>query len=556
MIKKIRLRGFKKFAKQKFEIPGHLVVTGPNNSGKTTLLQAVGAWMEVAFRWSQNNPDLARESDGNYSAINITVDSFSSIPLADFDHLWTGKKTQEPVAVWLETERWNIGFEFLHEAQVLLAGRPAAETKEEELAAMRDDFLDLPGKSDPPWKPVYIPAVSGVGPKEHRLADQEAIQSYLAKANAGSILRNLLWQVQENEESWHDLNKAVGKFFPGYEMLPISPGEYLRAQYRCSSKEVAYDLSSAASGFLQVLLIYASIIGRSSAVYLLDEPDAHLHISLQNKLLEDLLERAEQGRFQIIAATHSECLVRGAPEDCLHLLDVSGNLKKVPGAKAVAVLKLDPVEIVEALRESRFLYLEGTTDIKFLRVWAKILDHPCLPILEQATLKTTAQREDKERLAVKHFTAIQEIVPEARGAELLDGDQHSGDRDRPEGLELEFWSRKEIESYLLHPASVSRYLRSSAFQGDAAKAQKYMEDQLPRRFLKEPHGESPFLEQLPIKDFFSALFQEAGLQQVTTGDLLRIAGEMKKEEIPKEVCDKLDWIAKHLGVQESGPEAA
>lgn len=553
MIKKIRVRGFKKFADQEFEIPSRLMVTGPNNSGKTSLLQAVGAWTETAFRWSRENPDLAREADGNYAATGITIESFLSVPVANFDHLWSSQKTDESLAVWLDTDRWSVGFEFLHQAQVFIAGRPTAATREEDLAALRDDFRDAPGKSGRPWRPVYIPAVSGVGPAEHRLADQEAIQSYLAKASAGNILRNLLWQVQENRH-WDDLSEVVDKFFPGYRLMPISSGEHILAQYRHPSEEVAYDLSSAASGFLQVLLIYAAILGRSSAVYLLDEPDAHLHISLQNLLLDDLLERAERDGFQVIAATHSERLIREAPEDCLYLLNARGNLKKIPGGKAVAALKLDPVEIAEAFRTRSLLYLEGNTDVKFLRIWAKTLGHPCLPFLERATPKATAEREDKEHLAVKHFVAMRELVPELRGVELLDGDKRDGDRKMPEGLALLFWCRKEIESYLLHPSSVVRYLRSKTSQESTAKAHRYMKENLPPKFFENPFEESPVLEQLEIKKFFSALFQEAGVPLPSHKDFLGMAEQMAVEEIPPEVCEKLNLIAEHLGLPEEKPE--
>lgn len=549
MIKQIRIRGFKKFADQEFEIPSRLVVTGPNNSGKTSLLQAVGAWAETAFRWSQENPDLVREADGNYATTGITIQSFISVPVANFDHLWSSKKTDESLTVWLDTERWSVGFEFLHEAQVYIAGRPAAATREEDLAAMRDDFLDSPGKSGRPWRPVYIPAVSGVGPEEHRFADPATIQSYLAKANAGNILRNLLWQVQENE-NWDALNEAVDKFFPGYKLMPLSSGEHILAQYQHPSEEAAYDLSSAASGFLQVLLIYAAILGRSSAVYLLDEPDAHLHISLQNLLLDDLLERAERDGFQVIAATHSERLIREAPEDCLYLLNARGNLRKVPGSKAVATLKLDPAEIAEAFRTRSLLYLEGGTDMKFLRIWAKTLEHPSLPFLERMTPQITAEEEDKEHLAVKHFAAMRELIPGLRGVELLDGDKRDGDRKMPEGLELLFWDRKEIESYLLHPESVLRYLRPMVSPEDVEKARKRMGAELPSELLETSRGGQLFLKGFPIKDFFSGLFQEAGLRQATGKDFLRLAEGMKKEEIPLEVRDKLDQIADCLRLAE------
>ena len=44
MIRKVVVSNFKKFEQQEFDIPDHLVIAGPNNSGKTSLLQAIAAW--------------------------------------------------------------------------------------------------------------------------------------------------------------------------------------------------------------------------------------------------------------------------------------------------------------------------------------------------------------------------------------------------------------------------------------------------------------------------------------------------------------------------------
>ena len=552
MIRKIRLRGFKKFANQKFEIPGHLVVVGANDSGKTSLLQAVAAWMEIAFRWSQSNPDMAREEDGNYSTTNITVDSFSAVPLADFDHLWTGKKTQEPIAVWLDTERWNIGFEFLHKELELVAVRPARDVKEKALDALADDLGDRLEKSKRIWRPVYIPPVSGLKVKESRFSEEATLQDYLAGTDAGKVLRNLLWRVQENGH-WGNLNQVVQEYF-GYELTRPSSAAHILIQYRRSSKEAAYDLSSAAGGFLQVLLIYAAILGLPSAVYLIDEPDAHLHISLQNKLFRDLLEWAQRDKFQVIVATHSERLIREAKMSDLRLLDAHGNLQEIPHKSRVLVsLALDQLEIVEALRERRILYLEGPTDIQILRAWADTLGHHCLPFLERTTPIETAQREKekkntKEHVAAAHFSIRRALVSDVRGVELRDGDSRGGGQKAPAGLELLFWKRKEIESYLLHPESVVRHLQSVTSKKNAEKARQYMEIKLPPELFGSPSGEQLFLKEFLIKDFFSALFQEAGLRQATSEDYLSMAKEMKAEEIHPEVREKLDRIADHLGL--------
>ena len=44
MIERVTIRRFKRFDEVTFDVPGHIVLAGPNNTGKTTMLQAVAAW--------------------------------------------------------------------------------------------------------------------------------------------------------------------------------------------------------------------------------------------------------------------------------------------------------------------------------------------------------------------------------------------------------------------------------------------------------------------------------------------------------------------------------
>jgi chromosome segregation ATPase len=65
MIRKVVLRRFKRFDDVTFDLPGNVVLAGPNNTGKTTLLQAIAAWSLGINRWKQLN-DFQRHR-GAYS---------------------------------------------------------------------------------------------------------------------------------------------------------------------------------------------------------------------------------------------------------------------------------------------------------------------------------------------------------------------------------------------------------------------------------------------------------------------------------------------------------
>lgn len=156
------------------------------------------------------------------------------------------------------------------------------------------------------------------------------IPAQLARAQAGSVLRNLLLAVSQDAQKWLALQEVVHSFF-GYELGSPSGAAEILARYRHSAQSPFYDLSSAASGFLQVLLVYAALLHKEASLVLIDEPDAHLHILLQDRMYRKLCEYTRQNRSQLIIATHSERLINAADQDNLRLL--ADELKKVNNKK-------------------------------------------------------------------------------------------------------------------------------------------------------------------------------------------------------------------------------
>ena len=532
MINKVVINNFKKFEHLEFELPDHLVIAGPNNFGKTTLLQAIAAWSEIAFHWSNNKPDLAREEDGNYPSINLNLLNFHSAPLADFDHLWPNKNVQHPTSLWLDTDQWNIGFEILYKEQELAAIRPSKKVKENDL----EQYIREPLIS------IYVPPLSGLDIKE-KFFNPEVIPAQLARAQAGSVLRNLLLAISQDPQKWQALQEVVRSFFD-YELGSPSGAAEILARYRHSAESPFYDLSSAASGFLQVLLVYAAILYKEASIVLIDEPDAHLHILLQDKMYCKLCEYTRQNRSQLIIATHSERLINAADQDNLRLL--ANELKKVKNKKLKDTLYLENTEIMLAETETkpRILYVEGPTDIPILREWARILGHSLLLFLEKPFSRETAE---KEWPAVKHFSAMQLMVPDLRGVELLDSDgkDHSKTPTLPKGMSRLYWDRYEIESYLIHPEAISRFVESTRGKQAADQARVYMKRQFPPVFYEAPFESSLYLLEPKAKKVLANIFNEAGLDVKETEYYL-IAAQMTKEEIHPEVVEKLDAIARHF----------
>lgn len=338
MIEKVEISNFKKFDALNFEVKDRLVIAGPNNSGKTTLLQSIILWSEIASQWMDVGFESSREDDGNYRSVNLNLLRVWSVPLADFDHLWKNKDVRRPVSIWLHTDQWKIGFEILYKEPELAAIRPAKGTSETDL----DKYINEPLEA------VYVPPLSGLDIREP-FFNPVVIPARLARAQAGSVLRNLLLHVSRDEKKWSKLQEIVGSFF-GYELRIPTAGAEIFAGYRHSETDNYYDLSSAASGFLQVVMVYAALLSREASVILIDEPDAHLHVLLQDKMYRDLCEYARESNSQLIISTRSKTLINAVNPRHLYVMRTDGLkaiTEDVKQPTLVNVLKvLDTEEIV------------------------------------------------------------------------------------------------------------------------------------------------------------------------------------------------------------------
>src|ERR1022692_3827778 len=102
MIRKVVIRRFKRFDEVSFDLPGHVVLAGPNNMGKTTLLQAIAAWGLALERWKQLN-DYQRHG-GAYPKAPIARQTFSAVPLRTFDLLWKDRKYTGDIEIEVLTD--------------------------------------------------------------------------------------------------------------------------------------------------------------------------------------------------------------------------------------------------------------------------------------------------------------------------------------------------------------------------------------------------------------------------------------------------------------------
>ena len=557
MIQTVRIKGFKRFTEATLRLPGHVVLAGPNNTGKTTVLQAIASWFLALRRWRELN-DLNPRSGYTYAP--IARQSFTSVPLRSFDLLWMNRIYSPNVLVEVElrhSDGWSVTMEFKADSTEQIYVRPKADTPPQTL---RELELGV----------VLIPPMTGIGIDEP-VFQAPKIEQLLGLGRPGEVLRNLLAEANRDESAWDTLQASMVKLF-GYKLLPPdTDGPHIRAEYRMADAEGVprphLDIASAGSGFQQVLMLLAFLNTRPGAVLLLDEPDAHLHIILQDAIYHELKTVAARQRSQLIVATHSEVVINAVePRELYVMLDepkaVADNAERNRLISSLRVLS--NADVMQAQSVRGVLYVEDYTDLDILRAWATRLDHRAEALLTAELMwkSTVFQTRDDgvDNAGVRardHFAAVQLVREDLPGLELLDGDAHSAIQESAitgVGLQRLRWRRYEIESYLLHPEALTRFVEAmvgvEASKPHIEDMLAYWESEFPPAVAREPLGDHEFLNVTKARTrLLPPLLDAAGISDLPYTRYHEIAQTMLPEELHPEIGEKLDAICRAFGVE-------
>ena len=426
----VRIRGFKRFGAVEFRLPGHVVLAGPNNTGKTTVLQAIASWALALHHWRELN-DFNRRRGYRYAP--IARQAFVSVPLRNFDLLWINRSYYRNNPIEIEVghgDGWSVTMELIADSSEQIYVRPKANVPSE---ALRQ--LDL--------HVAFIPPMTGIGTDEP-VFQPPKIAQLLGLGRPGEVLRNLLAEAYSNPLdlglAWDSIQESIGKLF-GYELLPPdTSGAHIRAEYRVTdAARPILDIASAGSGFQQVLMLLAFLNTRPGAVLLLDEPDAHLHVILQDAIYHELRTIAARQGSQLVVATHSEVVINAVePRELCVMLNsprmVADNAERNRLISSLRVLS--NAEVMQALDVRGVLYVEDYTDIFILRAWAARLGHRADTLLTTEAMWKPAVFQTREHgvdnagvRAREHFEALQLVRDDLPGLQLVDGDARPEIRD-------------------------------------------------------------------------------------------------------------------------------
>ncbi len=408
---------------------------------------------------------------------------------------------------------------------------------------------------------IYVPSFSGIETEEK--VHTKVYQDWLVgQGKPGDIIRNLLAETSRINSEWNKLQQDVEAMFgyrllkPQYDGRPFIlceylPGIPLNKGYGGLPK---LDIASAGSGFLQTLLLLSFIYARPATIFLIDEPDAHLHVILQKKIYDHLRRVAQEKQCQIVIATHSEVIIDNTPpEKIISFYDKPHPLiHDAERAQVREALKLlSPMDALQASGK-KVLYVEDNSDFNILRAWARILNHPLANWFSNPESNSFYYpiKGNSPKIAKNHFFALQAIKPKMSGVLLLDGDNRDIDNHdiSADGLKIIRWKRYEIENYLVHPVLIKRFLEQKKVGSlFVSAAEKEMKNILPPVVMQSPLDDHEYLQSTKASEgILPNIFSAAG-KNMSKQEYYMLAEAMEQSEIHNEIKERLDEMHAHWG---------
>lgn len=560
MLTSLRVNNFKRLRDVEIELGQRVLLVGPNNSGKTTALQALALWEIGLRKWIEKRS--AKGTPGKRPGVTINRRDLIAVPVPDANLLWrdlhvrsvqrtNGKQDTANIRIDIlvtgvhGTSGWKCGFEFDYANAESLYCRPLRDDG----GASGDRMTVLDAAKD--VSIAFLPPMSGLAAVEDRLP-AGAVNVRIGEGRTAEVLRNLCYRIHtSNSAHWDKLVAHIEDLFG----VTLEPPEFIdeRGQITMSYRDrgVELDLVSSGRGLQQTLLLLAHLYTHPGSVLLLDEPDAHLEILRQRQIYQLLTQTAADQDCQLIAASHSEVLLNEAADRDIVIAFV-GKPHRIDdrGSQVAKSLKsLGFEQYYQAEQTGWVLYLEGSTDLAILKAFADLLDHPAQECLKQPFVHYTGNVPSKAR---DHFRGLREAHPDLVGIAIYDRIRQElagGDS----LVELE-WQQREIENYLCFPETLIsyahhfEYIPGPLFETLATQSMDRSIQEI-REALATLGKPDPFGTEIKASDEFLGPVFERYFKALQLPNLMRktdyhvLAPFVPTDRIDKEIIEKLDAIA-------------
>ena len=574
MLVKISLRHFRGFKSLDADTRPITVIVGRNSSGKTSILHAVRMAVEaLTVGLEEATPHL--ESDGKITVCrdHIVWDHDRLCPVADWAELFTDKEIGQGTALSIQlnfeesdaVQCVRVELSYAYNNQLKMNVSVWARAASEQIAELprRSKFRgerlrELLRRGIP--RAVFVPAFYGVT-RQEEYRTRALVDRLLGGGDQSRIVRNLVARL--SGPAFDKLNDflrraGVATLVGRTAAQDAENVQHLTVNFQDTNGPL--ELSSAGAGLINLVALYAAMeqfrpsgegVDRRAVMFLLDEPEAHLHPKLQGDIGEALGAIRSEFGAQLLIATHSVEMINrlGQRKDALLVAVDRATSTAIELGSEDAIVRelgqwcdLTPFTSLNFLASRRILLHEGPSDGEILKRCGEMYfrnDTLKLSRFRAWTLVSLDGVGNAKAQAVLGAVLTPKLFPALTSKESVralcvfdrDAERTPGLRSIKSFTRAHFeaselvWSRYSIESLFLEPGCLSAWLSSLLPAGAVAEPDliKYVEEG-----IAKANADKDLLDEAEIRLMIAKVRATKGgddepRKQLVAADALRLA---------------------------------
>lgn len=400
-IRSIEIKNFKSFQDVTILLNSDInIFTGKNNSGKTTVLEAIALWHECFTKLiRQAGRSTKNYNKGDYILGNTQEKYFPfyeihSVRSPNFDDIFYERDKTKKIELTALLNNGNK--DLVVSFQISVSGLnyviELIDFNKYDFKSFNNFFQNLPV----PISLYYASPVLTIRAREN-FATLPQVKEAIQIRESSSILRNRLYSLYRNQRNLDLYRNFIDDLsyilFDNQEKIEfytnsdIQKDTQVILEFQIGKRGNKKDINLLGSGSLQIIEILLNLYDHVQItdlnIILLDEPDSHIHRDIQKRLLEIITKFAD--RNQVIMTTHNESLIRHS--DIRHLFHLEnsfqGNYKPVDNNeisklglrfKGIYPSVTNPIisslgntnglDFINGIESDRLIFVEGEDDAR------------------------------------------------------------------------------------------------------------------------------------------------------------------------------------------------
>ncbi|WP_353480711.1 AAA family ATPase [Haliscomenobacter sp.] len=413
-ISEFHIVNFKLFKDVRVTFDSQLCIfTGVNNSGKTTMLEALALWHECfskLIRQAQGSTPNYQKGQfvlGNTQIKYFPFEQIKSVRCPNFEDIFYQKNRRnriELAATFKKGKEESIEIRFTISESGMNYKIELAEFTKYDFNRFNDFFERLPSAIG-----FFYASPIAVIQQIESFSTPPQVSEAIINRSSASVLRNRLYSLYRSPDSdifqrfLVDLSFILYNSTQKIEIFTLSDIQRdtrVIIDVKTNSRDTEKDIALLGSGTIQVLEILLNLyhsdgVSRDMNMVLLDEPDSHIHRDIQSRLMQVFLKFSKDN--QIFITTHSEALIRSANISNLFHLESKSigkyeslakiHLQKIqPRFKGIYPTSLKPIiselgatnglDFINAIEADVLIFVEGEDDARVYDALLRIQIRP------------------------------------------------------------------------------------------------------------------------------------------------------------------------------------